>query len=300
MVPQVTLEEVGAALTGPVLLRIAGVVVIALLAWWAFRVVGHRMVQRAVRGEGPEAAERLKRVETLWVVIRRGIALVLVAMTVLTIMALVGIPLAPLAVVGSAVAVAIGFGAQDLVKDIIAGIFIVVEGQYRIGDVVRVAGMAGQVEDIRMRVTVLRDLDGNVHYVPNGEITIASNLTQEFAQVVADVAVSYRSRLDRALEVLEDEARRLFGDEQWSYAFLEEPTVLGVQELGDSAVVLRATLKVVPASRWSVRREFLRRVKNRFDEEGIEIPFPHRTLFLGEPEGWRQVFAEATRAEGRP
>jgi small-conductance mechanosensitive channel len=283
------MERVLDALTAPDLVKILGVVAGALMLWWLFALVGHRSLRRLARGEGPAAAERLKRVETVWVALRRLAALVFFVLALLTVMAIAGISLAPLLAVGSAVALAVGFGAQNFVKDVIAGFFIIVEGQYRIGDVVRIADIAGKVEEIRLRVTVLRDLDANVHYVPNGEISVASNFTQQFAQVVADVGVAYRSDLDRALEVLRDEALSFSRDEAWSYSFLEEPEVLGVQELADSAVVLRATLKVLPEARWPVRREFLRRVKNRFDAEGIEIPFPHRTLFLGDLEGWREV-----------
>jgi small-conductance mechanosensitive channel len=288
------MERVLDALTGPDPVRILGVVAGALMLWWLFALVGHRSLRRLARGEGPEAAERLKRVETVWVALRRLAALVIFVLALLTVMAIAGISLTPLLAVGSAVALAVGFGAQNFVKDVIAGFFIIVEGQYRIGDVVRIADIAGKVEEIRLRVTVLRDLDANVHYIPNGEISVASNFTQQFAQVVADVGVAYRSDLDRALEVLGDEALSFSRDEAWSYSFLQEPEVLGVQELADSAVVLRVTLKVLPEARWPVRREFFRRIKNRFDAEGIEIPFPHRTLFLGDPEGWREAIGGRT------
>lgn len=279
------------------LIRIGVVVGMGFLVWWAFVLAGHRTVQRLVRGEGPEAAERLKRVETLWTVIRRTGSAVIAVLTLLTVMALLQIPLAPMVAVGSAVAVAVGFGAQDLVKDVINGFFIIVEGQYRIGDVVRIADIAGKVEDIRMRVTVLRDLDGNVHYIQNGTIEVASNFTQEFAQVVADVGISYGTDLDRAIEVFHEECLAIAADDAWGYAFLEEPKVLGVHDLAESSVVLRAVLKVLPETRWDIRRELLRRVKNRFDAEGVEIPFPHRTLHLG-GSGWQEVFGGAAQREG--
>jgi small conductance mechanosensitive channel len=169
------------------------------------------------------------------------------------------------------------------VKDIIAGFFILAEDQYHIGDVIRVAGVAGAVEDIRLRVTVLRDLDGYVHYVPNGQIDVTTNLTQQFSQVVIDVGVAYKVDVDQALEVFGDELRKLAADAEWSDLIIEEPQILGVDALADSAVVLRGVLKVGADDRWLVKREALRRVKNRFDAERIEIPFPHVTLYQGEP-----------------
>ena len=211
------------------------------------------------------------------------IQILFVAIGVLTIAIVVGVPITPFLAVGSAVGVAVGFGAQDLVKDIIAGFFILAEDQYHIGDVVRIGGVAGAVEDIRLRVTVLRDLDGYVHYVPNGQIQVTTNLTQQFSQVVIDVGIAYRVDVDRALEVFGDELGRLASDPDWSNMIIEPPQILGVDALGDSAVVLRGVLKVGADDRWLVKREALRRVKNRFDAEDIEIPFPHVTLYQGDP-----------------
>jgi moderate conductance mechanosensitive channel len=192
------------------------------------------------------------------------------------------LPLTPLLAVGSAVGVAVGFGAQSLVKDVISGFFILAEDQYHIGDVVKVAGVAGAVVDIRPRVTVLRDLDGNVHYIPNGEITVASNLTQEFSQVVLDIGVAYGESVDRAIEVIGYELAGLHADDEWNGLCVEEPNILGVDALGDSEVTIRAVLKVGATDRWLVKREALRRLKNRLDAEGIEIPYPHLTIYRGE------------------
>lgn len=241
---------------------IAGYLIVARL--------GRRTVNRvSQRGDDGGA-----RAATLWSMMRR-LLLVAVAVTlVLTVASIWSIPSAPFLAVGSAVGVAVGFGAQDLVRDVIAGFFILAEDQYHIVDVVRVAGVAGAVEDIRPRVTVLRDLDGNVHYVPNGQIKVASNLTHEFAQVVLDISVSYDAPVDHVLVVLADELIRMSEDEAWSAQILEPPQVLGVDQLGDSAVVVRAVLRVAAEERWNVKREALRRVKKRFDDEGIEIPYP--------------------------
>ncbi len=268
----------------------SGVVLLGTaLFWWLVVRAGNRMVDRFGPGDDVEATERRQRAQTLWKAVRRLAIIVVVIVVVLTIMYIWEIPITPLVAIGSAVGVAVGFGAQSLVKDVIAGFFILAEDQYGIGDVVRIADASGTVEDMRLRVTVLRDLDGNTHYVPNGVIAVASNFTQAFAQVVIDVGVAYGEDVDRALAVFGDELQRFAEDEAWSPRVLEEPVLLGVQELGDSAVTLRGYLRVAPDQRWAVRREFLRRIKNRFDADSIEIPFPHRTVYLGNPEELRGV-----------
>lgn len=246
-------------------------------------VIVARLLRGIVNRIAEKGGDSAARAETLWAMLRRVLLIVFIAIGALTVAVVVGIPITPLLAVGSAVGVAVGFGAQDLVKDIIAGFFILAEDQYHIGDVIRVAGVAGAVEDIRLRVTVLRDLDGYVHYVPNGQIQVTTNLTQQFSQVVIDVGVAYKVDVDRALDVFGDELRRLAADDEWSNLIIEEPQILGVDALGDSAVVLRGVLKVGADDRWLVKRETLRRVKNRFDAEGIEIPYPHLTLYQGDP-----------------
>ncbi|MDX1449990.1 MAG: mechanosensitive ion channel family protein [Acidimicrobiia bacterium] len=254
-------------------------VIVAIAALWLFAArVARRTVDR-LDTRGPDAGARAR---TLWSMARRILLVVLVALLILMIAAVWSLPLTPLLAVGSAVGVAVGFGAQSLVKDVIAGFFILAEDQYHIGDVVTLADVTGSVVDIRPRVTVLRDLDGNVHYVPNGEIKVSTNLTQEFGQVVLDVGVAYKESVDRVIEVIRDELTQLQADEEWSSMVLEEPQVLGVNSLGDSAVTIRAVLKVTPDERWLVKREGLRRIKNRLDAEGIEIPFPHMTVYRGD------------------
>ena len=258
-----------------------------LVVWWLFvRGVG-RAVDRMAPGDDIEAVEQRQRVKTLWKAGRRIAAAVFVVVGALTIMNVWDIPIAAFVTIGSAIGVAIGFGAQSMVKDIIAGFFILAEDQFGIGDVVQIAGVTGSVVDMRLRVTALRDLDGNAHYVPNGEIAVASNFTQSYAQVVIDVGIAYRENVDRALEVFGDELRSFAIDPAWSEDVLEEPVVLGVQELGDSSVTIRGYLKVAPDKRWLVRREMFRRIKNRFDADSIEIPFPQRTLHIANAEDLR-------------
>lgn len=252
-----------------------GIVIgVAMILYWLATRFGRRVVGR-VEARGAETAERAK---TLWIMARRLILIAVVVTAALALLQVWGIGLAPFLAVGTAVAAAIGFGAQGLVKDLIAGFFILVEDQFRVGDVVEIAAATGVVEDIQLRVTVLRDFEGNVHFVPNGQITVAKNYTSLFAQPVIDVGVSYDTDVDRALEIMKDELDALAADPAWSEKMKGEVEVLGVQELGDSAVTLRMRMNTVADERWTVRREALRRVKKRFDAEGITIPFPQLTI----------------------
>ncbi len=285
-------SRLGDFLTGPKFLVSVGIVIGAALLYVLIDRLGHRafvgLGSRRVDSADPVAtAERRQRLETLWVALRRVLLIVLLALTALTLLSWWRVPIASFLAVGTVIGVALGFGAQSLVKDVISGFFILSENQFSIGDVVRFGEVAGRVEDIRLRVTVLRDLEGNVHYVPNGWITVTSNLTQEFATVVVDVGVAYDTDVDRALGVLGDEMRRFAADPEWHQLFIGEPELLGVEALADSSVVLRMTMRVRPDSRWPIRRELMRRVKNRLDAEGIEIPFPQRTLHPGD--GWREA-----------
>lgn len=252
-----------------------GVVVVALgVTYLLIARVAHRFIDRIAR----RGAEDASRASTLWAMLRRMILVTVVVTALLTVANVWGVSTGPFLAVGSAIGVALGFGAQDLVKDVIAGFFILAEDQYRIGNVVSIGGVTGVVEDIRPRVTVLRDLDGNVHYVPNGHIDVTTNLTQEFAQAVIDVAVGYGDDIDRVMDVLADELRQMAVADPWSAVVLEEPQILGVERLDESAVVVRAVMKVKADQRWAVRREALRRIKRRFDSEQIEIPLPQRVI----------------------
>ena len=199
-------------------------------------------------------------------------------------MAIWGIPMAPFLVVGTTIGIAIGFGAQDFVKDVIAGFLILLEDQYAIGDVVTIAGVSGSVESIQLRTTVLRDLQGNRHHVPNGHIAVSSNLTAEFARLVIDVPVSYDTDLDHAIEVISDEAELFSLEDEWRGMFISEPQMLGVNKLDDSSVNIRLLMTLTTEDRWTVKRAFLLRLKKRLDREGIEIPFQYMTVIMRKEE----------------
>lgn len=237
-----------------------------------------RVENRYALSDDHEQREQAKRLRTITGVVRMVFSLTVWAVAVLTIMATWGIPMTPLVTVGATIGVAIGFGAQDFVKDVIGGFFVLVEDQYAVGDVVRIADVSGSVEAITLRSTVLRDLDGNRHFVPNGQVRVASNMTSGFSRVVVDVPVSYDTDLDRAMEVIADEASRMSLSDEWSGSFLEPPSMLGVDRLDASSVNLRVVLTTVSDERWRVKRGFLKLIKQRLDREGIEIPYQYVNL----------------------
>jgi len=258
------------------------IVVVAIAVWvigrWLIRRWSARLQQRLEATGELEQKARAQRLATVARTASAVLFILVVVVGVATALAVWGIPIGPLVASLSVVGIAIGIGAQDLVKDVIAGLFVIAEDQYAIGDVVELAGVSGSVEEIRLRTTVLRGLDGSVNHVPNGEVRVATNLTYEYSRVVVDISVAYEEPLDRALEVIGEITAAFGADPEWSAALVGEPSVLGVNALGDSGVVIRVLLTTDPDLRWQVEREFLRRAKNGLDAEGIEIPYPHVTV----------------------
>lgn len=230
-----------------------------------------------------QALEAKKRAHTLGNILRHALLILLFFLAILMILGELGIQLGPLLATAGVGALAIGFGAQSLVRDVIGGFFIILENQYRIGDVIQVAGVSGMVESLSLRRTVLRDLEGRVHTIPNGEIKIVSNLSKEWSRAVLDVGVSYRENIDQVMETLSQIGEELSREEPFKSAILEPLQILGVEQFGESQVFIRMMIKTIPLKQWEVGRELRRRIKIRFDEKGIEIPFPHRVLIWGEP-----------------
>jgi small conductance mechanosensitive channel len=229
-----------------------------------------------------QAAEAKKRAHTLGNILRHALLVIISFVALLMILGELGIQLGPLLATAGIGAVAIGFGAQSLVKDVISGFFIILENQYRIGDVIEAAGVSGLVESVSLRRTVLRDLEGKVHTIPNGEIKIVSNLSKEWARSVLDIGISYGENVDQVIDLLEQIGRELGEEEPWKNAILEPFQIFGVEKFGESQLVIRGIVKTIPLKQWEVGRELRRRIKIRFDEKGIQIPFPHRVLIWGE------------------
>lgn len=223
-----------------------------------------------------------KRVSTL-IGLLRTIALVLLwGVVVIIALGQIGFDVTPILAGAGIIGLAVGFGAQNVVRDLISGFFMVLENQVRVGDVAIVNGTGGLVEGITFRTIVLRDLSGVVHVFPNGTINTLSNMTKEWSGYVIDVGVAYKEDTDRVAEVMKQVAEAMRQDPDYGPRILEPIEIFGVDDFADSAVVIKARLKTHPIQQWNVGREYRRRLKKAFDAEGIEIPFPHRSIYVGE------------------
>ena len=258
-------------------LRILFIFALAFVADIVLRVVIPRVIRPAVARQMKDKPEEEieQRSHTLVAVLRGSGRFVLVIWALFTILPELGVNVTPiLASVGIA-GIALGFGAQSLVKDVISGLFILLENQYSKGDVVTVAGTTGLVEEVGLRRTVLRDLDGVVHHVPNGEIAVASNLTQEWSRVNMNMSVAYGEDLDKVFEVINRVGNEMAADAEFGPLIIKAPQVLRVDAFEDSGIAIKILGDTEPIRQWEVMGELRRRLKKAFDEEGIEIPFPH-------------------------
>ena len=242
------------------------------------RAVADRIPRLMPAGKEPVITEREKRAHTLASILPTvGKTLVLIV-AVMMVLREIGLDITPLIAGAGVAGLAIGLGAQSLIRDVIAGFFILLEDQFHVGDVIQAAGVTGQVEQMTIRMTIVRDLQGTLHFVPNGEIKVVSNLTKEWSRVVLEIGVGYEEDVDRVIAVLAEVGQSLTEDERFGTLVLEPPQVLGVEALSDSQVTIRMLAKTVPFKQWDVARELRRRIKSHFDREGIRAPYPHRVV----------------------
>jgi small conductance mechanosensitive channel len=262
-------------------------VLIILLAIWVGAKLARRAVEawskRAVaRAEAKEQIELTKRLHTIAGLAKLVVTLAIVAVGGTVILGELGVNLGPILATAGVLGLAVGFGAQSLVKDVISGMFMLVENQFNVGDVASLGGVTGIVERSTLRLTVLRDLEGKVHYVPNGQVGVVTNYTKHWSRALLDIGVAYKEDVDHVNQVLTRVGAELADDPDYRGLILEPLEILGVDAFADSAVVIKVMFKTKPLQQWAVAREFRRRIKKAFDAEGIEIPFPHRTVYLGE------------------
>ncbi|SMO57866.1 mechanosensitive ion channel family protein [Solitalea koreensis] len=219
-----------------------------------------------------------KREDTLIRIFKGASNIVLLAIVVLMILQEVGVPIGPVLASAGIIGLAVGFGGQYLIRDIISGFFIILENQYRIGDVVDFEGTSGLVEDISLRMTTLRDLDGTVHHVPHGEVKKVANLSKYFSRINLNIGISYAAKLDHVIEVVNEIGIELSEDSQWKEFIIKPPQFLRIDDFADSSIMIKILGETQPLKQWDVTGELRKRLKIAFDKEGIEIPFPQRVV----------------------
>lgn len=260
-------------------------IILILIAAWLInrfaKIFISRLVQRFVsqtyRIRDGQAQE--KRAKTLEGVLGSALSIVIWAMAGLMIISELGVNIGPLLAIAGVAGLAFGFGGQYLIRDLISGLFVILEDQYRVGDVACVADTCGLVEEINLRRTILRDLDGIVHHVPNGEIKKASNLSKGFSRVNLNVGIAYGSNLEKVIKVVNKVGQKLAEDPQWKKDILKPPQFLRVDDFADSAIIIKILGDTKPLRQWDVTGELRKRLKIAFDKEGIEIPFPQMSIW---------------------
>ena len=283
-------------------LALIGLLLLGLVIRWILHRLVDRLVRRAETGMLPAritrmslgslsagksagsqelavANRRAQRAKTMGSLLKSIVTGIVVGVVATMMLSEIGVNVGPIIASAGILGIALGFGAQSLVSDFLSGVFMIVEDQYGVGDEIDLGEAIGTVEAVSLRITRLRDVNGTVWYVRNGEITRVGNMSQNWARTVLDISVAYHEDLARVRRVLEDVAHDLWDDEDFKGVIIEEPSVWGVQELGIDGVVVRVALKTAPLEQWAVAREMRQRIKARFDFEGIEMPFPQRMVW---------------------
>jgi len=259
------------------------ILIILILSWVLMRAsrklisLFKNYVTRTTRDAGS-----IKRAETLGHVFSNVAIVVITLITGMLVLGEVGISIAPILAAVGVVGVAVGFGAQTLIKDYFTGFFLLIEDQIRHGEVVEIAGKKGKVEEVTLRHVRLRDFEGSVHFIPNSSITTVSNKSRDYSYAVMDIGVAYRENIDEVYEAMRKVGAEMRADSDFRNVIIEDLEIVGIENLADSAVIIRCRFKVHPLEQWDARREFLYRIKKAFDTAGIEIPYPHLTLYAGQ------------------
>jgi small-conductance mechanosensitive channel len=260
-------------------LRVLLIIVLTLIALKAAKFVSKRLLAFSLKTDDIEFK---KRVDTLSSIVQSILFIAITFVAAIVVLGELGIEIGPVLAAAGIVGLAVGFGAQNLVQDVISGFFILLEDQIRVGDVVQIGDKGGVVEKVTLRTVVLRDLSGNVHFIRNGQIQVVTNMTKEYGRYVFDIGVAYKEDVDRVIEVVKRVDEEMRNHPDFKDDILEPIEILGLDQFADSAVIIKARVKTKPIRQWAVGREFNRLLKKRFDEEGIEIPFPHVTLYIGQ------------------
>ena len=260
-------------------LRVLLIIVLTFIALRVAKFVSTRLLTFSLKTDDVEFK---KRVDTLSSIIQNILFIAITFVAAIIVLGELGVEIGPVLAAAGIVGLAVGFGAQNLVQDVISGFFILLEDQIRVGDVVQIGDKGGVVEKVTLRTVILRDLSGNVHFIRNGQIQVVTNMTKEYGRYVFDIGVAYKEDVDHVIEVIKRVDEEMRNHPDFKDDILEPIEILGLDQFADSAVIVKARIKTKPIKQWGVGREFNRLLKKRFDEEGIEIPFPHVTLYIGQ------------------
>lgn len=260
-------------------LRLLVIVIITLIAIRLSRFASNRIIGAVTSAQGD--VEGRKRADTLGAVVRNVLAIAIWGAAAMMMVSELGINIGPILAGAGIVGLAVGFGSQQLVQDVISGFFILLDDQVRVGDVVELGGKAGLVENVTLRLTQLRDLSGNVHYIRNGQINVITNMTKEYSYYLFDIGVAYRENVEEVLEVIKQVGAELQDEDEFKDKILEPIEIFGLDQFGDSAIIIKARIKTRPIQQWTVGRAYNLRLKKAFDARSIEIPFPHMTVYMG-------------------
>ncbi len=282
-------SEAGDYLIRWVVTELPGLIIVVVLFLLAIKItavlikkLSNTLIERATKSPSVDTYEATKRINTLISISYKSVIIVLWVMFIMLVLQKVGVNIGPILASVGIIGLAVGFGAQELVRDIISGFFILIEDQIRTGDVAIINGTGGLVERIELRTVTLRDQSGTVHVFQNGKISSLSNMTKDWSAMVFDIGVAYKEDTQKVMEVIKQVGDELKDDPAFSDDIIEPIEVMGLNEFGDSAIIIRARIKTKPIKQWGVGREYRKRLKSRFDELNIEIPFPHTTVYWGE------------------
>jgi small conductance mechanosensitive channel len=264
-------------------------ILLILIGMWVLvqiaKLVGRRIIHITSDDDPSTENERERRAKTLVQIFNLAVKVVVLVFGAMSILKELGFDIGPVLAGAGIIGLAIGFGSQSLVKDIVSGFFLIMENQIRVGDVVKIGETAGLVEKITLRIVVLRDVEGVMHVIPNGEIKTLSNMTYGWSRAVVTIGVAYKEDINRVMEILKALAMEIYNDEMFHRVIQEEPSIWGIDSLGESAVNVKVLFKTDPLTQWDIARLFRLKVKNEFDRLGIEIPFPQRTLHISQEKG---------------
>ena len=261
---------------------IVGLLLVLRIAKYAIKRLNKTLLKRAGKSEKVDTLEAEKRINTLMGIVWGIVKIIMIAIVAMILLQKIGVNIAPILASAGIIGLAVGFGAQELVRDFISGFFILLENQVRTGDIAIINGTSGLVEDIQLRTITLRDLSGVVHIFQNGKIDSLSNRTKVWSAAVFDIGVAYKEDAQQVMDIMKKTGEQLKLDPEFQDKIIEPIEILGLDQFADSAQVIKARLKTKPSMQWIVTREYNKRLKVAFDNENIEIPFPHTTIYWGE------------------